>query len=255
MNTLGRGLSPVWRIYLFVSLGLLPILSIHLLRGVYSSGLPRQDNVPAKEKPLKINNNTQSLQVVDVQRNGQEARLLLRNNSNKDIAAFKISTASYGIMLDFTPDLFNAGTDFVRSLTIPETEDAVDEVSIVAVLFDDQTGDGNPMVVRQMMERRKGEKLQLLKILPLIDSVLIAPKEQFSERLDAAEKAAIELPDSLNSADSVHFRAGLHDAKERILSDLRTAKILQKDPSGTIQDSQLRYLKDHYARKISKLPK
>lgn len=255
MNTLGRSLSPVWRIVLFVSLGLLSIVGISLSPGVHSSGLSGQDNIPAKVKPLKINTNTQSLQVVDLQQNGQEARLLLRNNSNKDIAVFKISAGSYGIILDFTPDLFKAGTDYVRSLTIPKTNNAVDEVSIVAILFDDQTGDGDPMVVRQMMERRTGEQLQLLTILPLIDRVLMAPKEQISESLDAAEKAAMELPDSLNRADSVHFKAGLHDAKERILSDLRTAKILQKNPNGPTHDHKLRYLKDYYALKISKLPK
>lgn len=248
-GTEGMGLL---RIVLFVSVGLLPMLGMYLPHGVHSSSLSGQNNTHAT-KPLKINNSTQSLLVSDLQRNGQEARLSLHNNYQKDIAAFTISAQSYSVTLDFTPDLFRAGTVHVQSLAIPITSNAEDEVSIVAILFDDQTGDGDQNVIRQMMERRTAEKLQLLKILPLMDRALLAPKDQLSESLDAAEKAAMELPDSVNSTDSFEFRAGLHDAKERILHDLRTVKAIQKKHNILMLDSQLRYFQRNYALKISKL--
>ena len=245
----------VLRVILFAALvGSLPVIGIYLPSGVYSSSRSGQSDVPTKVKPLKINNSTQSLIVSDLQRNGQEVRLSLRNNSEKDIAAFKISTATYGITLDFAPDVFKANTVHFQSLIVPKTNNSEDEVSIVAILFDDQTGDGNPNVVRQMKERRRGEKLQLLTMLPLIDRLLMMPKSQLSEGLDMTEKAAMELPESLNGTDSFEFRAGLSDAKEKILADLRTAKALEKNPNGLVLDGQLRYFQGHYASKISKLP-
>lgn len=245
----------MWRIVLFVvSIGLLPIVGMYIPSGVHSASGFGQNDPPAKVKPLKINNSTQSLQVSDLQRNGQEARLSLRNSSEKDIAAFKISAGSYGITLEFTPDMFKAGTVHVQSLTIPKTNNAEDEVSIVAILFEDQTGDGTPNVVRQMIERRRGENLQLRTMLPLINTALMAPEGELSKCLDAVEKAAIQLPDSLDSTESFEFRAGLHDAKERILADLRKARSLQKTSNGLDSKLQLRYFQRRYALKISKIP-
>jgi len=243
------------RVVSFVaSIGLLPVIVIYLPSGVYSSSRSGQKDALTRVKTLKIKNSTHSLEVSEVRRNGQEVQLSLRNTSEKDIAAFKISTASYGVTLDFTPDLFEAGTLHVQSLIIPNTNNAEDEVAVVAILFDDQTGEGNPNVVRQMTERRRGEKLQLLTIFPVIDRLLMAPKGQLSESLDAAEKATMELPDSLDRTDSFEFRAGLQDAKEKILADLKTVKALQKNPDALVIDRQLRYFHDHYANKLSKLP-
>src|SRR5689334_10878031 len=127
-----------------------------------------------------VNNRTHSLEVLKAENHNGHLKLLMQNHSDKAITSyvftynpdaqtvetfreeFATSEADlvilpgsvYEKVLGFSPS-FNGQGDITLNLS--------------AVVFEDKSGEGDPVIIKGIEEDRLGQKIQLLRSLPILD--------------------------------------------------------------------------------------
>jgi hypothetical protein len=212
---------------------------------------------------LIVNNHTASFEVVSVDestqigKKGKRVSLTLRNKSAKNITAFALYAGGQTVKADFFPDgeVAPNGTHIER-VFLPTASSSIsdkEKVSLMAVLFDDNTSEGNPKIIREIKEHRAGKIAQFARIVPLIKKALNAPDEKLAVEVQQAKAAISGLPVQQQGA-SVYFKAGLHNAKERVLMDLnRSEELLRRLERGDVGGLRQPQWKIVYREKLDRL--
>ncbi|HEV8486384.1 MAG TPA: hypothetical protein VGV87_22765 [Blastocatellia bacterium] len=241
---------------------------------------------------LKIKNKTQAFQVAALEQtealvtfHGQErsdsVKLSLKNESNKYITAFRVSEhkAQTTVSIDVDVVCWNRGIapGTVHPIYLgraPEDADDTPTVVIEAVVFDDRTSDGDPVVVAEIEAVRFAEKLQLTRIIDLIGDALAAPDADTSDALDRfkADVSALPVEDGVKEAVAKMSsgdrrvsddtsgelirgaRSGLRNAKEwaqslfQIEREHETSGSVETSPRGTLKRTR-----EEYKRMVDRL--
>jgi hypothetical protein len=102
-----------------------------------------------------------------------------------------------------------------------EAESGLDTkgIEILAVVFDDQTGDGSQEAIRSIREYRSGIKTAIVVAMPRLEETLTGHKQALQsaiERVSSEVSAILETQESL----PYNTRLGIHDQKWRIAQEL-----------------------------------
>ncbi|MEW6211945.1 MAG: hypothetical protein AB1631_26555 [Acidobacteriota bacterium] len=128
-----------------------------------SSSQEMTQNSPRRFE-IVINNFSLDFKLVDMESRRSRARLTLRNDYDKTITAFAIGRGNSRIKVDLigTNKVIAPGGTFTKEVSLPSAVIAPNKpdshkyaLSILAVVFEDGTGDGSPSVVREILDSRR----------------------------------------------------------------------------------------------------
>jgi len=241
------------------------LLSIPIIAlAIYLGGTVVSSSKHPKTGIVRVNNRTQSCEVVSAEKHREHIKVVLRNKSEKSITAFVISSAiSPGTVLKFKEEFAYSENNsaiapnsvYEKILAIPSSLYGEASVSLefLAAVLDDKTSEGDLEVVGEIEDERLGEKVQIARIMPLLDKMLVLSDSEiliyFNENFER------DLGIALNSAEEdllVQFKRergqiidqqgrdqlpeqvkeGLHTGKESLLHKVRELDDLQRAESG-----------------------
>jgi hypothetical protein len=195
------------------------VLGTCLNQNTLSSGyLPAGISNQQTTLPLKVSNRTNAFEVVNVRRDGQNARLTFRNNYKKAITAYALFVGGYQIKYELADEeVIVPGGAREQSLNLQAGQD---RIIVLAVVFEDKAGDGDGAVIKEINDLRLGRRTQFSRIVPLLDKLLNTTDSQLVTALREVKIAINNLPNGPERESSHFFITGLRNAKEATLRDI-----------------------------------
>jgi len=226
--------------YLFIALPCLSVLAVAV-----TSGISKQTPAPASS--LRVQNKTESLEVVNISQQDTLCMLTLRNVSPKAINGYSIgrsSNSKLDVDLTIGDTTIAPGEEFKESIPISQSQ-GPPVINVLAVMFTDGTADGEAQVIAANQERRKGTRQELAHILPILRGALnsSAPGELSTLKIKVAS-----LPEETASEVSPQVKNGRLRARQDIISKVEMMK--QGDASAR---EELRALIKDIEERISRL--
>ena len=185
---------------------------------------------------------THALEVVVTTIVDDHVKISLRNVSSKNINGIEVSVDSSTSQIEFlaadepSHQVLLPGAIIETWFPLSNTSTPVD-VSVLAVVFDDQTGDGDPSLIKEITEQRLGVKKQLMRFRPILKAALSSPDADSIAILDELKSKIEDLPDGLldkDSADSGAMRIGQSIAKQQIHHDVEALRRTQLNKGGVM---------------------
>ncbi|MFN2453971.1 MAG: hypothetical protein ABR577_07085 [Pyrinomonadaceae bacterium] len=198
----------------------------------WSSAIRRhQDNIP------KTLNRTQSFQIISVVRSGGDYLLSLKNTSNKSINGYSIAIGTKSkISNDLTignelilPNGIKEERISVSKIQQVSTETIVAPIILLAAFFEDGTSEGDKQAIADTKGRRQGIKIQLNRILPLLEDAVISRNSNKHVALSKLIERISFLSEEEPGAQSPKVKTGLNHAKQDIVTELQ---MLDQDDSS-----------------------
>jgi hypothetical protein len=235
---------------------LLGISSIVLV-AIGSSGISQNAtrNSLRKPKQILLGNKTHSLEVVKAEfsANGKVIRVAVKNISNKNIDWLRITLgANSAIEADFMlaekPQLspndiyedeypFDADSDQVR-------------ITVLSVLFDDGLSDGDTHYAQLMKAKRAGEKMELNRLIPLLQRAAASSTTYQSSLLrtlqvDVDARNETTVPNGQLDPFTEARLIGIRTIRERVQSDLDRVKTKSDEKNAY---KELKVMNEHYEK-------
>lgn len=158
--------------------------------------------------------------------------LSLKNEYDKAIAgyAYKLGT-SHGQTRTTLRYAIAPGEAQVQQMGIPREwlEEVRPEgltLTILAVIFVDDTGDGMPEVIKEFQDYHAGARVQVARIHSLMDDYLRKPDDDLLRWLGTLKSEISSLEESEGGDRSFAFRHALHDEKERAINQIEEIESL-----------------------------
>jgi hypothetical protein len=152
--------------------------------------------------------------------------LTLKNEYDKAIAgyAYQLGT-NHGRRRVAPQQPIAPGDTFEDRMTIPRNwlEEAMPEgltLTIQAVIFADNTGDGASEIIKEFQDGRAGAKLQATRISSLLDDYLTKSDDELPRSIDTLMSKLRGLEVSEGLGRSFAFVAALHDEKNLALMEI-----------------------------------
>lgn len=181
------------------------VSSLVLLMFSYANA-QSQESVANQDYRLRLTNRTQLFEVIEVNTKGKDITLRLKNGYEKSIIDFKIALprplGKDGMVIDYVgePVVIAPGSTYEYKFSLPPSHLEVQneakterEVVIAAVVFDDRTGDGDREKAATMVAERLGERIQVSRILPLLQGVLELPDSDLQRGLESLKSQVAAL--------------------------------------------------------------
>jgi hypothetical protein len=230
---------------------------------VSASAWTLRTRVPAgQENEVPVGNKTQSFQVIRAVVNEGTVRISLKNGYRKAINGFTLSGGgTSGVQVDFTEtdDVIAPGEIYEYRDSVKNLQSSSGSITntlnlrVLAVVFEDGTGDGEKFAVDEIRDRRLGEKRQLSRLLPLINQALNSSDADMPAALKLLKAQVSSLPVNPGSGDLVGITGGLHHGKEDVLVKIRTLEEEQSAHGNVDLRKGLIEIKKHFERKAAKL--
>ena len=188
-----------------------------LLIGI--SALSGNRSTTQQDPPLQIVNRTQAFSVIKAEPRSNEFSITLKNNSAKTITAFVISPSKgYTITQEFvfaeTVD-YGIASNELFSKTYPTINSLQPEsIEIKALILDDGTAEGDAREVREIVDSRLGQHIQMRRAVKELEKFLANGSRDVSE-------LKRDLDNALTSSD---------DDTLSILAELRPSRAISKQP-------------------------
>ena len=215
-----------------------------VMGGVMRNGVDRQ----SRSSTPRIQNKTHSFEVAQATANpGANGciQLSLRNGYRRPITAYVVSANRLITIIDY---LYSEGEDqrgiapdavHTTPVCVPKAIDpdiAAKEgrqIFVQAVVFDDGTGDGDPEFIADILNRRRGSKIQLTRIIGVVKRVLNSGNTLDDAALEAfkSEISSLTTDSQASVAESDSLR-GQKDAALSLLDGLTHSG--SRDVSETI---------------------
>lgn len=210
----------------FLTCALISVCCLTLLVSNSSAtrGLNGQEDRP------QITNRTSAFQPASLTEKDGDYILSLKNNYSKSINGYVIGIGARGkLTIDLTIGSRVIMPGDVAEERIPTSNlrassqagTAHPSITILAVLFEDGTSEGATPAIAEIKERRAGTKIQLKRILPLIQNLLSSPGSAKLSNLSQLKEQIASLPDAAEEAASLHGRQGFRGAKDEALMHLQ----------------------------------
>jgi flagellar basal body-associated protein FliL len=233
------------------------VMAVAALR-VRVSTATSQNNRPIVQN-LIVENRTSAFQVVTAVRDGDLVRLSLRNGYSQPIDAFTLSSgANSGVQVDFT----NSDTSIVPGAVYDYTVAAASlepsgsstkplKLTILNVVFEDGAADGDTQATLDIKNRRRGEKIALSRILPLLDQALDSSELETHEGVQRLRNQISLVCDALEKEQPPEILGGILHGKGYILGDIQQLEDQQRD-SKSFRNGIVT-IREHYKKKSAKL--
>ena len=204
----------------------------------------------------QIENKIQALQVVSIVPEGTDYILSLKNISDKSINGYSLAMGSRSTL---DADLTTVGRVIAPGESFKERIPASNlqlssasaplqpTITIMAVMFEDSTSDGNSSAIARHKARRAGAKGQLGNILPLIKATLNVPDSELPVALERLKERVASLSETPGNGLPPASKSGLQSAKQDVLM------MLQDLQGGSNIRAVLSKIKENLERRISKL--
>jgi hypothetical protein len=156
-------------------------------------------------------NSLKAVEVVSFSESDQAFDLLLRNVSKKSINGYSISLkngVARTVDLSVGEKTITSGQQFKVSL--PHRIEAMPPI-IRFVIFEDGTGEGDLVGIKELQDRREGRSDQLKRIAPLFN------KASSTADLDQLRTELKALPEERREDRSIYYQQGQRNAKEDAL--------------------------------------
>ena len=251
---------------------------------VYLGGNVWSSTNKLQKSSIQVNNRTQNCQVLSAEKYNGYVKLYLKNDSSKDITAFVISSAiSPNTIFKFEEEFVFSEADFVitsggiyeKQINIPSSLNKKQDLSfdLSAVIFDDKSSEGDQTVVKEILDKRLGEKIQLMRTIPLLERMLALPDRGMLPNFDSFKR---ELITTLNAPGkdlltqleeqrpqvkgsqivnklSEQMETGLQTGQEAVLREIQNLEELQKHQGGNALREEIIRIKQTYERILSRL--
>ncbi|MCI0486473.1 MAG: hypothetical protein L0229_07715 [Blastocatellia bacterium] len=238
---------------------------------------------------FRVVNNTSSLEVVSIEKSFDHCRLTLKNVSDKNIIAYYISSGRSGLgsraaYAGTGGALIPAGESF-PDLYLTCSSIEKDGLTILAVIFDDGTFEGDRKIATDFSAEREGVRLQAPHVLRMIEQALSASDDEMEKAFYKLEADLWQIPEAIDKPSALlllktmfpHFadeqlsplyerlKGGLYEARNMALSPLGDLKRTQEEKSKRADGSgvdeaegkyirqRLIYIKETFEKMISRL--
>lgn len=210
--------------------------------------------IPIQETLPQIINETKSFEILSVIKKDGYIEVSLRNISQKNINGYTVAFGSNGqVMKDTTVGDHLILPQNVDDFIIPNNVLARSSIRIINVMFDDGTFEGNPVAASEFRNRRLGLKVQLKRILALLQSVLNSPDVDSPTALDRFKAQVSSLTEKSDGVMSRTGEIGLHDMKEEALALVKELEERQKQNANLNLREYLAKLKQRLEKRYSNL--
>jgi hypothetical protein len=218
---------------------------------------------------LKVQNRTRGLTIIRLEKNIERKELLvvLRNDYPKIVTAYNVSVGEGTIQTECL-----AGEDS-RGVLAPGEErteiyplqTGLDRlgIRILAVVFDDNTSDGDPEYFLEIQQSRSGRKMQREHQLRLLRKVLKMPDDEMPIALARLEEEISPLSEIEMKKLPVLVEVGLRGERELFLRKMKRLQRNQRVTNQSVQSrdqsngiklrESLTILVQNYERSLSKL--
>jgi hypothetical protein len=237
------------------------------------------------KEAVRVNNHTQTCQILAAQKHDGHIKLSLRNDSNKDITAFVVAlSVRPGDLFTVKEDFAYSEIDFViapgevyeKPIPIPSSlvNQKTIPLDLLAVVFGDKSSEGDYEVVRGIEDERLGEKIQLDETVSLLNEMLALQDSKLSTYFDHEFKRDLsrvlnppearlvvqlrkERPQIMNRQrpDELpqQIREGLHTGQEYVLGKVQDLENLQRTHGGTFSREEIKRFKQICERMLGRL--
>jgi hypothetical protein len=205
------------------------VISVSCLALLVSNHSAARGSNELQNKPQIINRTTNFQPSSLTDRDGDYV-ISLKNNYTKNINGYVIGIGAGGkLTVDLTIGNRAITPGEVAEERIPisnlrmssEGGEPHPSITILAVLFEDGTGEGAAPAIAEIKEKRAGTKIQLKRILPLIQNLLSPAGSSKLITLDRLKEQIASLPEGGEDATSSHAKKGFRSAKEDALMNLQ----------------------------------
>jgi hypothetical protein len=245
----------------FTAVMVLTFFSLSFLERKVWSSTPSQQARPFKV----VQNKTRSFEVVQTRQldGGEGAELSLRNGYDKNVTAYVVSANGLISLVDF---LYSDAEDerkiapggvYSRNLSFVESPDTPDlatqqnlGIKILAVMFDDKTGDGDPELIARILDMRMGSKIQSARILQILKETLNSSRTTDDTLFDTLRARMSALPTDSERAISPSSRARLKTERDDVLWWLER---LKNSPTHLTSQERIARLREHYESLVARL--
>lgn len=230
---------------------------------------------------VKINNLTQSCDLSIVEKHKDHFKMTIHNNSDKAITAYVI-TSRRNPRTVFTFREEFAFSEIDRVIAPGQNYDTVIDIAnctnsqgkvaldFSCVIYEDGSSEGDPKTIHDTVESRLGRKIQIMKILPVLDKVLQLSDTEIGSYWNRMAKqdleAALDIPDrdSLRKTDkkplsdaepddeSEQFKSGVQLGKETIFQKYEELIETREKQGITALRERIVELRNLYAKMISR---
>lgn len=217
---------------------------------------------PQSNSPV-INNSTQAFQVIGVVNDADSVKVTFKNGYSKAITAFVLSgdSRTSGVQVDFTSGdtVIAPGETYEYDgptnifLSSPMSTQRQLNVRVLSVIFDDGSSDGDNKSATSIKNRRLGMKIQLARILPLIQHAAELPDTDMRAVISQLKAQISTLPDRPQNGEPVDITSGLLHGKNYILGDIQRLEQIQDGIGGVNFRSELLKIKERYQKEAARL--
>lgn len=256
-------------------------LLIPTLIGTIYLGSTVLSSSPKKVYPsIKVNNLTKFCELLNVKYHQEHINYSFQNNGDKAVTAFLLtyridSSTVFTYKEDYAfsegDDVILPGRSVDRVIGIPPNPTGKPEIvfNLSAVIYEDNTYEGNPHIVRDIQDNRLGQKLELIKALPVIERVSRLPETEIN--LYWNKNAKQDLETALNEPDtsfltqlskkslinerynqSEEFKLGIQAGKEDVLQKYQELLAIQEKQGIVALREGIHRLRNVYARMIAR---
>ena len=180
-----------------------------------------------KVKDIQVHNKTRAFEIVNIEMLGdaEVLRMTLRNGYDKSVTGFQVNIGA----VRSQPELSATGhdTDFIPPggtyTRLYGTQIGLDKlgITVLCVVFEDGSSDGEPKYVEEIKEYRLGIRMARERVLPLLRDAMNLPDQ---ERLDKLESWITALPGFPEEGLSLSVKLGLQGEDHRMLREIGTLK-------------------------------
>lgn len=228
--------------------------SCAVLGSVLSIGTLRQGNATQSEKKIVLDYKTQALEITraDFSSNGRLIRVAVRNVANKNIDWFRISLGNGS---DIEADFAFAEKSVLRPGEVYDDEYPFDSksslvrVTVVAVVFEDKSTDGDEHFAQLLKEKRAGQRIEVSRMVSLLKAANSAIKYRESAVLLEGLSSEVsnsntesQVPAEKSSSAREARLIGMRSARERALNEIRRIQTLGDES----KKSELKLLEERY---------
>jgi hypothetical protein len=175
-----------------LTLSIVAIIVLLVFKGRLSSSKPQ----PPQE--LTVVSQTQGNEALKADFLDNQVRISLKNNHRTTITAFAINFDGTTVKEDFAfSDVhfgIEPGDTFEKSYPTSGSKGSPPKILLLAVLLRNGGKDGNAKVAREIDDERLGEKIQILRVLKILEKEGQSPKD--------LKTIKSEIVDALNAGES-----------------------------------------------------
>lgn len=239
-----------WKKVMVISTSLI-IISLGILSGIAWSPTPAQRQINFRQGRHK----TQALTVVNTTISGDQVKVTLKNVSNKNITGLQMSVNNDRCQVEFLdadePDhqVLLPGAIYEQWFSLPPASETV-EVSLLAVVFEDKTSDGDSELIKEIKETRQGAKKLLIDFMPLLNSAL---NSSHTDSLSVADRLEAEFRALPSGNESGNIGLGEHKERDEILFEIQKLRRAKQRQAGIDIREALMSVKNRFDNKLTKL--